>query len=95
MAGRSCPIGSGKLAGVTIASLHKRFGAVRAVDDVSLDLSPGEFVSLVGPSGCGKTTLMRIVAGLERAEGGTVSIAGRDVTGLRGADRNVAMVFQS
>ncbi|KPL53045.1 glycerol-3-phosphate ABC transporter ATP-binding protein [Prosthecomicrobium hirschii] len=83
------------MAGVTIASLHKRFGAVRAVDDVSLDLSPGEFVSLVGPSGCGKTTLMRIVAGLERAEGGTVSIAGRDVTGLRGADRNVAMVFQS
>ena len=66
-----------------------------ALDSFWLSVEPGEFVALVGPSGCGKTTLMRIVAGIERADSGTVSIAGRDVTDLRAADRDVAMVFQS
>jgi multiple sugar transport system ATP-binding protein len=83
------------MVGLAVESIVKRFGDVHAVKDVSLTVAPGEFVSLVGPSGCGKTTLMRIVAGLERPDGGCVSIAGRDVTGLRAADRDVAMVFQS
>lgn len=81
--------------GVTVTSIVKRFGETTALDDVSLAIEPGEFVSLVGPSGCGKTTLMRVVAGLERADQGDIAIAERPVTHLRGADRDVAMVFQS
>ncbi len=83
------------MAGVGVDGIEKAFGATRVLKGVSLDVAPGEFVSLVGPSGCGKTTLMRIVAGLERADRGTVTIRGRDVTALRAADRDVAMVFQN
>lgn len=83
------------MAGLEVEGVEKRFGEVRAVRHVSFAVAPGEFVSLVGPSGCGKTTLMRIIAGLERAESGRVCISGRDVTALRAAERDVAMVFQS
>jgi multiple sugar transport system ATP-binding protein len=58
-------------------------------------VAAGEFVALVGPSGCGKSTLMRIVAGIETADDGSISINSRDVTALRAAERNVAMVFQN
>jgi multiple sugar transport system ATP-binding protein len=70
-------------------------GAVRAVDDVSLDVAAGEFVVLVGPSGCGKSTLLRMIAGLERVTAGTVRIGGRDVTTVPPPDRDIAMVFQN
>ena len=70
-------------------------GHRRAVDDVSLEVADGEFLVLVGPSGCGKTTLLRMVAGLERPDSGSVRIAGRDVTGLPARLRGVSMVFQS
>jgi multiple sugar transport system ATP-binding protein len=83
------------VAGIEVDEVAKRFGDVRALKGVSLAVAPGEFVALVGPSGCGKTTLMRAIAGLERPDSGAVSIGGRDVTGLRAADRDVAMVFQS
>jgi multiple sugar transport system ATP-binding protein len=83
------------MTGLSVDSVEKRFGDVHAVKHVSLAVAPGEFVSLVGPSGCGKTTLMRIIAGLERADGGRVRIGDREVTALRAADRDVAMVFQS
>nr|WP_207191652.1 ABC transporter ATP-binding protein [Paracraurococcus ruber] len=63
--------------------------------EVTLEVAAGEFVALVGPSGCGKTTLMRIIAGIERPDAGQVRIGARDVTPLRPADRDVAMVFQS
>jgi multiple sugar transport system ATP-binding protein len=81
--------------GIRIQSVTKRFGATPVLRGVSLDVAAGEFVALVGPSGCGKTTLMRIVAGIEQADGGGIAIGGRDVTRLRAADRDVAMVFQS
>jgi multiple sugar transport system ATP-binding protein len=70
-------------------------GAVRAVDDVSLEVAAGEFVVLVGPSGCGKSTLLRMVAGLEKVTAGTVRIGSRDVTMVPPPDRDIAMVFQN
>jgi multiple sugar transport system ATP-binding protein len=81
--------------GISIESISRNFGPVKALDGVSLDVSAGEFVALVGPSGCGKSTLMRIVAGIETADSGAISIGSRDVTTLRAADRNIAMVFQN
>ena len=83
------------MTGISIDGVVRRFGQVNALKGVSLDVAAGEFVALVGPSGCGKTTLMRIVAGIETSDAGNISIAGRDVTRLRAADRDVAMVFQS
>ncbi|MBL8570168.1 MAG: ABC transporter ATP-binding protein [Phreatobacter sp.] len=83
------------MAGIVLDRIEKAFGETRVLKGVSLAFDAGAFVSLVGPSGCGKTTLLRIIAGLERADTGAVSIAGRDVTGLRAADRDVAMVFQN
>ncbi|MEX0600646.1 MAG: ABC transporter ATP-binding protein [Rhodothermales bacterium] len=82
-------------AGVTLDGVTKRFGSIVAVDDVSVEIQPGEFFSLLGPSGCGKTTLLRIVGGFERPDAGSVHIAGRDVTGMNPQRRPTAMVFQS
>jgi sn-glycerol 3-phosphate transport system ATP-binding protein len=70
-------------------------GQVRAVDRISFDLAAGTFNVLLGPSGCGKSTTLRLIAGLETADGGRVIIDGRDVTRLPPAQRNIAMVFQS
>ncbi len=83
------------MTGISIKGVVRRFGQVTALKGVSLNVAAGEFVALVGPSGCGKTTLMRIVAGIETSDAGAIRIAGRDVTHLRAAARNVAMVFQS
>ncbi len=67
----------------------------RAIDDVSLTVGDGEFMVLVGPSGCGKSTLLRMIAGLEEASAGSISIGGRNVTGLAPRHRDIAMVFQN
>ncbi len=83
------------MAGISVTAITKSFGVTDVLKGVSLDVRKGEFVSLVGPSGCGKTTLMRIIAGLETATSGTVMIEGRDVTSIRAAERDVAMVFQN
>jgi len=80
---------------VSIAGITKRYGPTSVLRDVSLDIGMGEFITLLGPSGCGKSTLLRILAGLEAQDGGSVSIAGRVVDGLRPKQRDVAMVFQS
>lgn len=80
---------------VSLQNITKRFDEVVAVDDVSLDITDGEFFSLLGPSGCGKTTLLRMIAGLEFPTEGTISIHG-EVQGLRPPDRRpVNTVFQS
>ncbi len=83
------------MAKLTVRDLHTHFGAVRAVDGVSLDVRDGEFLVLLGASGSGKTTLMRTIAGLEKARSGEVVIGDRVVNGLPPNDRNIAMVFQS
>src|SRR5574340_997148 len=70
-------------------------GVVRAVDDVTFSFDAGTLNVLLGPSGCGKSTTLRLVAGLEQADAGRITIAGRDVTGLPPAKRSIAMVFQS
>jgi ABC-type sugar transport system ATPase subunit len=83
---------------VSIRGVRKVFpgaGGTVAVDDVTLEIEDGEFLVLLGPSGCGKTTVLRMIAGLESVSAGEVVIAGRDVTELHPADRDVAMVFQS
>ena len=60
----------------------KRFGALTAVDDVSLTIKKGEFFSLLGPSGCGKTTLLRMLGGFERPDSGRIYLEGNDITDL-------------
>ena len=73
----------------------KSFGAMPVLDGIDLDIADGEFLTLVGPSGCGKSTLIRIIAGLEPQDRGSVSIGGAPVDHLRPHERRVAMVFQS
>jgi spermidine/putrescine transport system ATP-binding protein len=80
---------------VRLERVTKRFGDVAAVDDLSLDISEGEFFSLLGPSGCGKTTTLRMIGGFEDPTYGTVYLGGRDVTDLPPYKRDVNTVFQS
>jgi iron(III) transport system ATP-binding protein len=79
---------------VTIENVRKTYGDVVALDHVSLDVQPGEFLTLLGPSGCGKTTLLRLIAGFEAPDAGRVVISGRDVVDLPPYDRAVNTVFQ-
>src|SRR5688500_7709985 len=81
-------------AAVELRGVSKSFGEVVAVDDVSLTVESGEFLTLLGPSGCGKTTLLRLVAGFEHPTAGTVWVAGEDVTALPPYRRPVNQVFQ-
>ena len=80
---------------VDVRSVTKAWGETRAVDDVSFAAERGELVVLLGPSGCGKSTMLRMIAGLDEPEAGPIAIEGRDVRGLTGSARGVAMVFQS
>ena len=80
---------------LAVAGVSKRFGAVAAVDGVSLDIARGEFFALLGPSGCGKTTLLRLLAGFETPDGGTIRLDGADLAALPPYRRPVNMMFQS
>jgi ABC-type Fe3+/spermidine/putrescine transport system ATPase subunit len=80
---------------LALRGLRKAFGPVVAVDDVSLEAAPGEFLSLLGPSGCGKSTVLRMVAGLVEPDGGQVLLAGADITRVPVHRRNLGLVFQS
>ena len=83
------------MAQLELRHIEKSFGDTPVLSGVDVTVSEGEFVTLVGPSGCGKSTLLRILAGLEAADAGQVVIDGQDMTQVRPADRNLAMVFQS
>ena len=83
------------MAKVALSSIAKSFGSTKVLGGVDLDIADGEFLTLVGPSGCGKSTLIRIIAGLEHQDGGSVAIGGDRVDHLRPHERRVAMVFQS
>ncbi|MDR3494209.1 MAG: ABC transporter ATP-binding protein [Ancalomicrobiaceae bacterium] len=78
-----------------VKGVSKRYGAATVLESIDLDMARGELVTLLGPSGCGKTTLLRVIAGLVRADTGTLSLAGRDVTRMPPYRRNVGVVFQS
>ncbi len=83
---------------VVVRGLRRAFGDIVAVDDVDLEVLPGEMLTVLGPSGCGKTTVLRLIAGLDRPDAGTIEIAGRRVAGAGAAvppeRRRVGMVFQ-
>jgi multiple sugar transport system ATP-binding protein len=82
------------MAEIALSGLSRSFGRVAALQDVTMTVPDGAFVVLLGPTGAGKTTLLRLVSGLDRPDAGQVRIAGREVTTLSPAERNVAMVFQ-
>jgi len=83
------------MAAIELQGLIKRYGKTQVVHGIDLSITDGEFVVFVGPSGCGKSTTLRMIAGLEDIDGGTISIGGRAVNRLEPKERNIAMVFQN
>src|SRR5262249_61817668 len=83
------------MATIEARDIRKSFGATPVLQGISLDVADGEFLTLVGPSGCGKTTLLRIIAGLEPQDSGTVAIGGRIIDEFPPNQRDGGMVVQS
>ena len=85
----------GAAAGVSLRSVTKKYGAVTAIENITLDIPAGAYCCLLGPSGCGKTTALRMIAGHESVTSGEVYIGDRPITHLPPAQRNTAMMFQN
>ncbi len=83
------------MSSIQLGGVSKRYGPVAALEDVSLDVAQGEFVTILGPSGSGKTTMLTVIAGLSQPTAGRILIGGRDVTALPAAKRNIGLVFQN
>jgi putative spermidine/putrescine transport system ATP-binding protein len=83
------------MAYLELQDLHRDFGAVKALDGIEIQLDQGEFLSLLGPSGCGKTTALRLVAGFDRPDAGSIVVDGKDVTNVSPNKRDMGMVFQA
>src|SRR3712207_7276907 len=88
------PVASAKGSAVRFRGVARHFGAVKAVDDLDLDIRPGEFFSMLGPSGSGKTTCLRLIAGFEQPDAGEISIFDEPVAGVPPYRRAVNTVFQ-
>ena len=80
---------------LSVKNIQKSFAQNIVLEDISFEVADGEFVSLLGPSGCGKTTLLRIIAGLEKADHGCINLNNREITDLEPSERDISMVFQS
>ena len=83
------------MAGLTLKNISKSFGALKVLDDISLELADGELLVLLGPSGCGKSTLLRLIAGLESSDEGEIYLNDKRIDHLLPKKREVAMVFQN
>src|ERR1044072_8939853 len=83
------------MAFLSLKNVSRTFGTTRAVADVSLDVAQGEFFGLLGPSGCGKTTTLRMIAGLEKPDSGSIEFQGANITNLPPERRGFGMVFQN
>src|SRR3954451_12364142 len=80
---------------IEVSNLHVGYGATPVLHGIDLAVAPGEFVAILGSSGCGKTTLLRTIAGFQKASSGAIRLSGKDVARLSPEKRNIAMVFQS
>src|SRR5215510_7317991 len=87
-------VSSSSSAAVRLINVSRHFGAVHAVDDVSMDIYDGEFFSMLGPSGSGKTTCLRLIAGFEQPTAGSIQLYDAEVAGIPPYDRDVNTVFQ-
>ena len=81
------------MASLRLDGLAMAYGAIAALDGISLEIRSGEFFSILGPSGCGKTTLLRLIAGFESPTAGKVFLDGRDITGFSAQDRGIGMGY--
>ncbi|MDD5605685.1 MAG: ABC transporter ATP-binding protein [Dehalococcoidales bacterium] len=83
------------ITGIELVNIHKRFGKLNVITDLSFSISKGEMCCLLGPSGCGKTTVLKIIAGILEADQGKLNLLGRDVTDIPAQERQLGMVFQN